>query len=232
MDGAAPDANLLSLLITSGTDLLEPALAARPGWVDIAVEIDLPDAPARERLLTLHDQNVPPDLTRTGRAPGRRATDGTNASFLRELIRRSVLEALHDDPRLSHGHRGAPGPCARTRSRGDPHPAQGGRRPGYPPGRRRAATGPRRGGWVAYDPGPCHGASPNTTAEPPAPAAVCESWPPGPSPWPVRHNDLALARREERQRRALRSVPAMPSGGMITAEPDGSCHSGRLAAQV
>jgi len=28
-------------------------------------------------------------------------TDGTTASFLKELIRRAVLEALHDDPALS-----------------------------------------------------------------------------------------------------------------------------------
>jgi len=44
MDGAAPDADLLFLLTTNRADLLEPALAARPGRVDIAVEIALPDA--------------------------------------------------------------------------------------------------------------------------------------------------------------------------------------------
>ena len=59
MDGAAPDADLLFLLTTNRADLLEPALAARPGRVDVAVEIALPDAPARERLLRLYGQNVP-----------------------------------------------------------------------------------------------------------------------------------------------------------------------------
>ena len=63
MDGAAPDADLLFLLTTNRADLLEPALAARPGRVDVAVEIALPDAPARERLLALYGQNVPLDLT-------------------------------------------------------------------------------------------------------------------------------------------------------------------------
>ena len=47
MDGAAADADLLFVLTTNRADLLEPALAARPGRVDVAIEIDLPDAEAR-----------------------------------------------------------------------------------------------------------------------------------------------------------------------------------------
>ena len=43
MDGAAEDADLLFLLTTNRADLLEPALAARPGRVDVAVEIEVPD---------------------------------------------------------------------------------------------------------------------------------------------------------------------------------------------
>ena len=42
MDGAAPDADMLFVLTTNRADLLEPALAARPGRVDVAVEIALP----------------------------------------------------------------------------------------------------------------------------------------------------------------------------------------------
>ncbi|MBO0812674.1 MAG: ATP-binding protein [Microlunatus sp.] len=38
MDGAAADADLLIVLTTNRSDLLEPALAARPGRVDVAVE--------------------------------------------------------------------------------------------------------------------------------------------------------------------------------------------------
>jgi hypothetical protein len=100
MDGAAPDADLLFLLTTNRADLLEPALAARPGRVDIAVEIALPDAPARQRLLTLYGRNVPLALTEEDVSLAIERTDGTTASFLKELIRRSVLEALHDDPAL------------------------------------------------------------------------------------------------------------------------------------
>jgi DNA polymerase III delta prime subunit len=101
MDGAAPDADLLFLLTTNRADLLEPALAARPGRVDVAVEIALPDAPARERLLTLYGQNVPLTLTEEDVSLAVERTDGTTASFLKELIRRSVLESLHDDPALT-----------------------------------------------------------------------------------------------------------------------------------
>jgi len=101
MDGAAPDADLLFLLTTNRADLLEPALAARPGRVDVAVEIALPDAPARERLLRLYGQGVPLALTEDDVSRAVERTDGTTASFLKELIRRSVLESLHDDPALT-----------------------------------------------------------------------------------------------------------------------------------
>ena len=101
IDGAAPDADLLFLLTTNRADLLEPALAARPGRVDVAVEIALPDAPARKRLLTLYGHNVPLALTEEDVNLAVERTDGTTASFLKELIRRSVLESLHDDPALT-----------------------------------------------------------------------------------------------------------------------------------
>jgi hypothetical protein len=101
MDGAAADADLLFLLTTNRADLLEPALAARPGRVDVAVEIDLPDAPARERLLTLYGAGVPLALTADDIRVAVERTEGTTASFLKELIRRAVLEALGDDPGLA-----------------------------------------------------------------------------------------------------------------------------------
>jgi len=96
MDGAAADADLLFLLTTNRADLLEPALAARPGRVDVAVEIELPDAAARERLLALYGRGVPLALTPEDIATAIERTEGTTASFLKELIRRSVLESLHD----------------------------------------------------------------------------------------------------------------------------------------
>jgi ATPase family protein associated with various cellular activities (AAA) len=114
MDGAAPDADLLFLLTTNRADLLEPALAARPGRVDVAVEIELPDAAARMRLLALYGKGVPLDLADADMETAVERTDGTTASFLKELIRRSVLEALHDAPQRG----GAGGPDGAAGSAG------------------------------------------------------------------------------------------------------------------
>ena len=54
MDGLGEDADVAWVLTTNRPDALEPALAARPGRVDLAVEIPLPDAEARRRLLDLY----------------------------------------------------------------------------------------------------------------------------------------------------------------------------------
>ena len=96
MDGAAPDADLLFLLTTNRADLLEPALAARPGRVDVAVEIALPDADARRRLLALYGRGVPLRLTDAEIDDVVGQSEGVTASFLKELIRRAVLESLYE----------------------------------------------------------------------------------------------------------------------------------------
>jgi SpoVK/Ycf46/Vps4 family AAA+-type ATPase len=99
MDGAASDSDLLFLLTTNRADLLEPALAARPGRVDVAVEIGLPDAAARRRLLDLYGRDVPRDLTDADLDSVVERTDGVTASFVKELYRRAVLESLSRDDR-------------------------------------------------------------------------------------------------------------------------------------
>jgi hypothetical protein len=96
MDGAAGDADLLFVLTTNRADLLEPALAARPGRVDVAVEIDLPDAEARRRLLALYGRSVPLQLSDAEIDTVVERTEGVTASFLKELLRRAVLESLFD----------------------------------------------------------------------------------------------------------------------------------------
>jgi hypothetical protein len=95
MDGAAPDADLLFVLTTNRADLLEPALAARPGRVDVAIEIGLPDADARQRLLKLYARSLPLQLSQPETVEIIERTDGVTASFLKELLRRAVLESLH-----------------------------------------------------------------------------------------------------------------------------------------
>ncbi|GAA2759500.1 AAA family ATPase [Actinopolymorpha rutila] len=89
MDGIEDDVDVAFLLTTNRADLLEPALAQRPGRVDLAVEIPLPDAAGRARLLQLYgpDLKLPPEVLAELVA----RTDGTTASFAKELVRRAIL---------------------------------------------------------------------------------------------------------------------------------------------
>ncbi len=54
MDGLGSDIDVTFLLTTNRADLLEEALAARPGRVDHAAELPVPDEAARARLLRLY----------------------------------------------------------------------------------------------------------------------------------------------------------------------------------
>src|SRR5206468_3223298 len=85
MDGAAADADLLFLLTTNRADLLESALAARPGRVDVAVEIGLPDADARRRLLEVYARGLRLEVSDAGLAEAVQRMEGVTASFVKEL---------------------------------------------------------------------------------------------------------------------------------------------------
>ena len=89
MDGLAPDVDVAFILTTNRPDLLEPALADRPGRIDQAVEIPLPDAKARRRLIELYCANLRLEGTDIGPAVER--TEGVTASFIKELLRRAAL---------------------------------------------------------------------------------------------------------------------------------------------
>lgn len=95
MDGLGEDVDVAFILTTNRVDLLEPALAARPGRVDQAIHIALPDIDGRRRLLELYrgDLDVRADL---GAVLQR--TEGVTASFLKELMRRCALEAAEELP--------------------------------------------------------------------------------------------------------------------------------------
>jgi ATP-dependent 26S proteasome regulatory subunit len=91
LDGLSDDADVAFLLTTNRVDVLEPALAQRPGRVDLAVEVPLPDEGARKRLIALYARDLTFSAAALDRAAAR--TNGTTASFAKELIRRSVLIA-------------------------------------------------------------------------------------------------------------------------------------------
>jgi hypothetical protein len=92
IDGVDADADVTFVLTTNRVAEMERALVDRPGRVDLAVEVPRPDAVARERLLRLYARDVP--LDEAAVAPTVAATDGVTASFVRELVRRTVLRAL------------------------------------------------------------------------------------------------------------------------------------------
>jgi ATP-dependent 26S proteasome regulatory subunit len=94
MDGLAGDADVAFLLTTNRADLLEPALAQRPGRVDLAVEIPLPDRPARAALLRLYARGLP--LTSGALDDAADRTEGITASFVKELLRRTTLLAIEE----------------------------------------------------------------------------------------------------------------------------------------
>jgi len=96
MDGLAEDADVVFVLTTNRADVLEPALAARPGRVDQAVELPLPGADARRRLFALYRGSLVLDESNLDDVIER--TEGVTASFIKELLRRAALFAAAHAP--------------------------------------------------------------------------------------------------------------------------------------
>lgn len=94
MDGLDADADVTFLLTTNRVETLERALVQRPGRVDLAVEIPLPDEPGRRRLLELYRGTA--DYGEAAMADAAVRSAGMTASFMKELMRRSVLLAAVD----------------------------------------------------------------------------------------------------------------------------------------
>ncbi len=97
MSGLGDDADVAFVLTTNRPDTLEPALAARPGRVDLAVEIPLPDAEGRRRLFELYSRGLEIGVTDVAGVIDR--TEGVTASFVKELLRKATLIAAES------GHR-------------------------------------------------------------------------------------------------------------------------------
>ncbi len=91
MEGVGGDADVTFLLTTNRADLLEQALAARPGQIDHTARLPLPDAAARRRLLRLYQGSL--RISRSSVSAVVTRTDGVNASFIRELLRRASVYA-------------------------------------------------------------------------------------------------------------------------------------------
>jgi ATP-dependent 26S proteasome regulatory subunit len=91
MDGLDEDADLIFVLTTNRPRSLESALASRPGRIDLAVELPLPDAEARRRLFEIYGEGLAlevPDWE-----PVVATTADTSPAFIRELFRHAALVA-------------------------------------------------------------------------------------------------------------------------------------------
>ncbi|MDO5735531.1 MAG: ATP-binding protein [Propionibacteriaceae bacterium] len=102
LDGLDADADVTFLLTTNRVDILEEALVQRPGRVDLAMEIPLPDLEERTRLLRVYRRDVP--FSDAGLSSAAEQTDGMTAAFAKELVRRAVLEAALQEQTPADSH--------------------------------------------------------------------------------------------------------------------------------
>jgi AAA+ superfamily predicted ATPase/ATP-dependent Clp protease adapter protein ClpS len=95
MDGLKEDADILFILTTNRPEQLEGALASRPGRVDQAIEVPLPDDIGRKKLVQLYGKGLPLGDAIVGEAAGR--TKGVSAAFIKELMRRIAQASIARD---------------------------------------------------------------------------------------------------------------------------------------
>jgi ATP-dependent 26S proteasome regulatory subunit len=91
MDGLRDDCDVIFVLTTNRPDVLEPALAARPGRIDLAIELPLPDAVGRRRLLELYGRGL--ELRDVDLDAIVERTKGASPAFIKELLRKAALLA-------------------------------------------------------------------------------------------------------------------------------------------
>ena len=91
LDGLAPESRTVVIMTTNRPDVLEPALASRPGRVSQALEVPLPDADCRRRILELFTARV--NVSGEVLDDWTTRTDGASPAFLEELVRRTILFA-------------------------------------------------------------------------------------------------------------------------------------------
>jgi cell division protease FtsH len=94
MDGLADDSDVLFILTTNRPEILEPALAARPGRVDQAIEIPLPDAECRRKLFELYSRGLQLEVMNWEKLIER--TTGVSGAFIRELLRKAAVFAAEE----------------------------------------------------------------------------------------------------------------------------------------
>lgn len=92
MDGLKEDADIIFVLTTNRPEQLEAALAGRPGRIDQAIEVPVPDEPGREKLVRLYGAGL--DLPDALVSEAVTRTKGVSAAFIKELMRRTAQSSL------------------------------------------------------------------------------------------------------------------------------------------
>ena len=95
MDGLKENSDVLFILTTNRPQDLEAALANRPGRIDQAIEVPVPDAPSRDKLVRLYGNGL--KLADALVAEAVKRTDGVSAAFIKELMRRTAQGAIARD---------------------------------------------------------------------------------------------------------------------------------------
>jgi ATPase family associated with various cellular activities (AAA) len=94
LDGLDGDADVAFVLTTNRVEVLEHALADRPGRVDLAAEIPVPDEAARHRLFELYADGLPLSPRAITDAAARSV--GATGAFAKEVMRRTVLRSAEE----------------------------------------------------------------------------------------------------------------------------------------
>lgn len=91
MDGLKPDEDVLFVLTTNRPDRLEGAIAQRPGRIDLAAEIPLPDEAGLLALLELYGEGL--DLRLESPQEVAQSMQGATPALVKEVLRRAALDA-------------------------------------------------------------------------------------------------------------------------------------------
>lgn len=92
MDGLRFDADIFVIMTTNRPQALEAALIQRPGRIDHAIEVPVPDAVCRGRLLRLYGGALAIDDNAFETLIAR--TEGVSAAFIKEVARRLAQQSI------------------------------------------------------------------------------------------------------------------------------------------
>jgi len=88
MDGLTEDAEMIFILTTNRPEMIEQAVAGRPGRIDQAIEFPLPDETSRKTLARIYARELPISNEMLQRIALK--TKNASAAFIKELMRRSA----------------------------------------------------------------------------------------------------------------------------------------------